>query len=152
MSQPDQFKIESQEEADSYDEDSIMEDVGSLDETAASDSQVPSEDSTRASTPTENHLEDVSANIHISQPSEKTDIADDVTTRALRLPKSSAAGTTDEFGSLKVVSWPSGTVIDPGTSPWKTKNGKEGSVDSLPNDTIKIRELLHTDDTDSPEL
>ena len=147
-SRPDQIKVDPQVEADSVDEDSIMEDVENVvdtPQTNASESQLASEESTRASTPSE---EDVPPEIYTVEPSGRSDIADDVTMKDLGVKKSPPAGTTDEVGSLKVVSWPLETVIDPGSSPWKTEKPKEEILD-FDSDPQKFEEF-YGNDPDSP--
>lgn len=129
--QPGQIAVEPQTEADSKDEDSTMEDVVTIPETplAPSDSRDPSEDSTRASTPTDNRAGDLPSQIDSSKPFEQDDVTDDVTMKDVHLEKDSPAAGTDELANLKVVSWPSSTVIDPGSSPWGAGKAKEETVD-----------------------
>lgn len=151
---PDQSEVESQAEADSKYEDSAMEDAeisiytGSL---APSDSQDASEESTRASTPTENRVDSAPAEIDSLKTFEPGDVADDVTMKDVGPRQNEPAGATDEFRNPKVVSWPSSTVIDPGSSPWKAEKTKEEIVD-YGSDSQKLEELLRVHETDSPKI
>ena len=148
MSRPDQIEVESRIEADSNDEDSTMEDAEISADTpqtrslAPFDSQEASEESTQASTPTENRAEDVAADTHSRKPSEQEDVADDVTMKDVDPRKNS---------DPKVVSWPSSTVIDPGSSPWKTEKTEQGPLDYV-SDRQKIDELLRFNGSNSPDL
>lgn len=154
MSRPDQIEVESDIEADSNEEDSTMEDVEISTNTpgttslAPSDSQGASEESTRASTPTENRAEDVPADIDSLKPFEQEDVADDVTMKDVGPRQTGPAGAADEFSSPKAV-WPSSTVIDPGSSPWKLEKTKEKPFDYA-SDSQKLEELLQDNETDSP--
>lgn len=151
VSQPDQIKADPQIEADSNDEDSIMDDVENVvdtPQTNASESQLASEESTRASTPSEGHAEEVPPEIYTVEPSARSDIADDVTMKDLGVQKSPSAGTVDEVGNLKAFPWPSGNAIDP---PWKAGKNNEEFVDYA-SDPKKLEELLHSNDLHSPDL
>lgn len=106
------------------------------------DSQEASEESTRASTPTENRAEDVAADTNSRKPSEQEDVADDVTMKDVDPRKNS---------DPKVVSWPSSTVIDPGSSPWKTEKTEQEPLDYV-SDRQKIDELLRFDGSNSPDF
>lgn len=157
MSQPDQIGVEPQTEAESNYQDSTMEDVGTIAETprtmslAPSDSQEPSEESTRASTPTDNRAEDVSAQMNSSKHVEQEHVADDITMRDVYPEMNSAAGTADEHPNPKVVSWPSSTVIDPGSSPWRVGTTKEEPADPA-SDPQKLEELFRISDSESHDL
>ncbi|KAF6225485.1 hypothetical protein HO133_009485 [Letharia lupina] len=146
----DQIEIESQTEAGSNDEDSTMEDAGTVPKTpgtmslALSDSQAASEESTRASTPTENRTEDVPA-------FERDDVADDVTMKDLGPEKAILAGTADEFRNPKAASLPSSTVIHPSSPPWKAGKTKQEPVDYA-SDPQKLEELLRLNEPDSSDL
>ena len=134
MSRPDQMGVESRMKADSHDEDSIMEDVTISADTpqtslAASDSQCPSEESTRASTPTDSRAEDVPINNLVFKPLEHDDVADDVTMKDVDQKVRSPTKAPDDFGTSQVVSWPSNAVIDPGSSPGKARQSEWESVD-----------------------
>ena len=154
VSRPDQSEVESQVEADSKDEDSTMEDpeistyTGSL---APSDSHDASEESTRASTPTESRADNTPAEVDSLKPFEQEDVADDVTMKDVGPRQSEPAGAADEVRNPKVMSWPSSTVIDPGSSPWKAEKTKEEIVD-YGSDPQKLEELLRIHETDSPEI
>ena len=154
MSRPDQIEVESQIEAESNEEDSTMEDVENGTNTprtisvAPSDSQGASEESTRASTPTENCAEDVPADIDSLKPFEQEDVADDVTMKDAGPRQNGPAGAADE---LRVVSWPSSTVIDPGSSPWMVEQTREKPFDYV-SDPQKVEELLRDNETDSPDF
>lgn len=137
-----------------------MEDVGIITGTpgttsvARSDSQVVSEESTRASTPTEIRIEDVPADIGSLKPFEQEDVADDVTMRDIKPEKKSSAGTTDDFRNPNVVSWPSSTVINSGALralPWKARKTEQEPVDYA-SDPQKLEELFRLNDSDSPDL
>lgn len=134
-----------------------MEDVGIIAATtrtmslAPSDSQDASEESTRASTPTENQIEEVPATIDSLEPFVQDDVADDVTTRDVDCEEKLSAGATDEFHNPKAISRPSSTVIDPGTSPWKAAKTEQEPVDYA-SDPQKLEELLRLRDADSPDL
>lgn len=57
----------------------------------------------------------------------------------------------NEFRNPKVVSWPSKTVIDPGSSPWKAgKTNKE--VLDYASDPEKPEELLRLNNPDSADF
>lgn len=49
------------------------------------------------------------------------------------------------------MSWPSSTVIDPGSSPWKAGETKEEPMDYV-SDPKKLEELLRVNDPESPDL
>ena len=157
MSQLDQIESEYQTEGDFNEDDSNMEDAGVADvaETpqtmslAPSDSQDASGESTRASTPTENRAEDAAADIRILNPFEKDETPDDVTMKDIGNEKKSPAGAADDFGNLRVLSWPSSTVIDPGSSPWKAGTPKSEPMDYA-SDPQKAEDLLRANDPDSP--
>lgn len=157
VSRPDQNEVESQVEADSNDEDSTMEDAENGTNTpqtmsvAPFDSRNASEESTRASTPIENCDEDVPADIDSLKPFEQEDVADDVTMKDVGPGQNGPAGAADEFSKPTVVSWPSSTVIDPGSSPWKVEKTKEKPFDSV-SDPQKLEGLLRDNETDSPDF
>ena len=137
-------------------EDSIMEDATINAETpqpslAASDSQCPSQESTRASTPTENGAEDVSANNFAFKSLKNHNAADDVTMKDLDLKEREPTGAQDDLSSTKIVSWPSSAVIDPGSSPGKVGKIKEEFVDYAA-DQQDTDELLQRDDLYSLDL
>ena len=149
--QSDQTEVDSQTEADSNDEDSTMEEVVTIADTprtvsfAPSDSQDASEESTRASTPTENRSQDMPADLDSLKPFESDDIADDVTMKDLGPIENSPASAADGFGNSKVVSWPSSTVIDPGSSPWKVGTTKvrvaeDGSGPQYLDDLLRLND------------
>lgn len=147
VSKPDQVEVEAPSEADQNDVDSTMEDVGIIVDTprtslATVDSRGALEESTRASTPTEICAKDVPAHIHSLKPPENDGDADDVTMKDC---------TADEYGNLKIVSWPLNPVIDPGSSPWEAGKSKEEFVD-YGSDHRKLEELLQTDDPDALNL
>ena len=96
---------------------------------AASYSQAVSEESTRASTPTEVRAGDISADSLTRPLLQNDDDADDVTMKDTNQTKSSPTGVRDDLSNSKVVSWPSATVIDPGSSPWMEKKPQEEFVD-----------------------
>ena len=134
MSRPDKIDVESRMVADPNEEDSIMEDATPNADTpqtslTASDSQCPSEESTRASTPTDSRVEDVSINSLAFKPLEQDDVADDVTMRDVDQKLRSPTKAPDDFSTSQVVSWPSIAVIDPGSSPGKAGQNKWESVD-----------------------
>ena len=122
-------------EADPNDEDSLMEDATINADTpqtsrAAFDSQCPSEESTRASTPTDSHAEHVPINNLAFEPLEHDDVADDITMRDVDQKANSPKKAPDEFGTSQVVSWPPPTaVIDPGSSPGKAGQSEVEPVD-----------------------
>lgn len=125
-------------EADPNDEDSFMEDAKINADTpqtslAASDSQFPSEESTRASTPTDSRAEDVPINNLAFKPLEHgdvaDDVADDVTMKDVDQKARSPKKAPDGLGTSQVVSWPSNVVIDPGSSPGKAGQSKLEPVD-----------------------
>ncbi|CAD6581792.1 MAG: hypothetical protein ASARMPREDX12_000668 [Alectoria sarmentosa] len=153
----DQIEIKAQTRADFSDEDSAMEDVGTIADTprtmsfAPSDSQDASEESTRASTPTENCTEDVSAVPDSLKHFEQDDVADDITMKDAGPEKISPVGAADGFDNTKVLSWPSSTIIDPDSSPWKSEKTEEEPVDYA-SDPQKLEELLRFNDPDRPEL
>lgn len=153
----DHVEVESQTGADSNDEDSTTEEMEIIADTprtmsfAPSYSQGASDESTRASTPTENCAEDVPADMKNQKPLKQEDIADDVTMKDVSGDRKPPAGAADELGNLKVVSWPSGTVIDPGSSPWKEGKTKEATVDIV-SDPQKLGNLLRLNDPNSPEF
>lgn len=122
---------------------------------APSDSQGASEESTRASTPTENRAEDAAADVNFLDPFGKDgvadDVADDVTMKDVGVEKKSPADTANELGNLKVVSWPSSTVIDPGSSPGKPRRTEHETVDYA-SDPQKLEELLRVNDGNSPNV
>lgn len=157
MSQPDQTEVGSRTEANSNDEDSTMEDVGMVADTprtmsfAPSESQDASEESTRASTPTENRADDVPADIDSFKPFEHDNVADDITMKDVGPEENIPGGAGGNLDNPKVVSWPSSTVIDPGSSPWKARKTKEGPVDYA-SDPQKLEELLRLSDPDLPDL
>lgn len=97
----DQTEVESQEEENSDDEDSTMEDVGFVAETpqtmdlAPSDSQNASEASTRASNPTDNRAECVSADSDSLKIFEHDDVADDITMKDVGPRKNGPASAAD---------------------------------------------------------
>ena len=158
MSQPDQVKVEDHKEAESNDEDSTMEDAGSTVDTlrtqsfALSDSQDASEKSTRASTPTETCTEDVSADLGSLKHREQDNVADDVTMKDIGAEKAPPAETADEFGNLKVVPWPSGNVIDTGTSLWKEEKMKETPMVEYDPDYHKFEDIVALNHPDAPHL
>lgn len=149
MSRPDQIEVASQAEADSKDQDSTMDDV-EISTYTPSDSQDPSEESTLASTLAENRAENAPAEIDSLKPFEQEDVADDVTMKDVGPRQNEPAGAGDRFSDPKVVSWPSSTVIDPGSSPWKAEKTNEEIVD-YGSDPQKLEELLRIHETDSPE-
>ena len=118
---------------------------------AHSDSRNASEESTRASTPTEIRIEDAPADIGSLKPLEQEDVSDDVTMRDTKPEKKLMAGTTDELRNPEVVSWPSSTVIDPGTWPWKARKTGQEPVDYA-SDPQKLEELFRLNESDSPDL
>ena len=151
----DQIEVESRVEANTNDEDSTMEDIEAVVETpgtvslAPSDSQDASESSTRASTPTENRAEHVSTDF--LKPSELNDVSDDVTMKDFGPGNVSPTGAADEHANIKVVSWPSSTVTDPSSLPWKA--GKtEGDPLDYGSESQKLEELLRLNDPNSPDL
>ena len=153
----DQIEINAQTRADFSDEDSAMEDVGTIADTprtmsfAPSDSQDASEESTRASTPTENRTEDAPAVPDSLKPFEQDDVADDITMKDAGPEKNSPAGAADGFDNTKVLSWPSSTIIDPDSSPWKVGKTKDEPV-VYASDPQKFEELLRLNDPDCPDL
>lgn len=154
--QPDQSEVEARIEADPNDEDSAMEDVGNPVNTprtsiAMSDSQDASEESTRASTPTENRAEDAPADIYTPKSLDYDDDDDDVTMRDPGPKIRSTTTAAKEVGTKKVVSWPSNAVIDPGSSPGQLGKIKEEFVDYDP-DPHELEELFQTGDPDRPSL
>ena len=156
VSQPDPVEVEAPSEADQNDVDSTMEDVGIIVDTprtsvATVDSRDALEESTRASTPTEICAKDVPADIHPFKPLDNEGDADDVTMKDCGLRKGAPARAADEYGNLKIVSWPLNPVIDPGSSPWEAGKSKEEFVD-YGSDHRKLEELLQTDDPDAPNL
>ena len=154
---PDQIEVKPQIEADSNEEDSSMEGIEISTNTpgtvsvAPSESQEASEESTRASTPTENRAEDVPADIDSLKPFEQEDVADDVTMKDVGPRQNGPAGAADEFSDPRVVSRPSGTVIYPGSSPWRVDQSKEKPFDYVPGPQ-KLEELPSNNETDSPDL
>ena len=110
---------------------------------AATDSQCHSEESTRASTPTENGAEDIPANSFALKPPENDDAADDVTMKDLGLKTSSPTNAPGNFAS-NVATWPSSAVIDPGSSPGEAGKLRKESVD-YGADPPDVEELSQTD-------
>lgn len=156
MSQPDQIGDESRMEADPNDEDSIMDDAMFNADTpqtslAAFDSQCPSKESTRASTPTDSRAEDGSINNLDFKPLEPDDIADDVTMKDLDPKVGSSTKAPDEFSTSQLVSWPSNAVTKPGSSPGKAGQSKLEVVD-YDAGPQNFEELVQTDDLYSPNL
>ena len=156
MSRPDQIDVESRMVADPNEEDSIMEDVTINADTpqtslTASDSQCPSQESTRASTPTDSRVEDVSINSLAFKPLEQDDVADDVTMRDVDQKVRSPTKAPDGFSTSQVVSWPTNAVIDPGSSPGKAGQNKWETVD-YDAGPENFEELVQTDDDFSPKL
>ena len=159
VSNPDQVEVEAPSEADQNDVDSTMEDVGIIVDTprtslATVDSRGALEESTRASTPTEICAKDVPADLDSLKPPENDGDADDVPMKDCGLRKGSPARAADEYGNLKIVSWPLNSVIDPGSSPWEAGKSKEEFVEFVDygSDRRKLEELLQTDDPDAPNL
>lgn len=151
-----QSEAEGRVEADPNDEDSTMEDVANLVDTprtsiAISDSQDASEESTRASTPTENRPENAPADVYAPKPFDYDDVADDVTMRDLGHRIRSPTSAANDLGTSKVVSWPSSAVIDPGSSPGKLGKLKEEFVE-YGTDPHELEELFQTGDPDRPNL
>ena len=156
MSRPDQIGVESRMKADPNEEDSIMEEVTINADTpqtslAASDSQCPSKESTRASTPTDNRAEDVPINNLVFKPLEHDDVADDVTMRDVDQKMRSPTKAPDDFGTSQPVSWPPNAVIDPGSSPGKARQSEWEPVD-YDGGPQNLEELVKTDDLFSPDL
>ena len=150
--QSDQLEVEARVKADPNDEDSIMEDVGIIVDTprtsiAMSDSQDASEESTRASTPTESRAQGAPADTYPLKPSDNDDIADDVTTRDLGHNMKSPT----RVGDSKAFPWPSSAVIDPGSSTGKSEKVEEEFVD-YDTDAQKLEELLQIGDPDPHNL
>lgn len=156
VSQSDQIEVEPRKIADPNDVDSTMEDVGFIVDTprtslATVDSRDALEESTRASTPTEISAKDVPTDIHSFKPPENDGNADDVTMKDCGPRRDSPAPAVDEYGNLKIVSWPLRPFIDPGSSPWEARKSKEDFVDYA-SDPQKLEELFQKDDPDSPNL
>ena len=150
MSRLDQIDVESRLEADLNDEDSIMEDAPINADTsrtslAASDSQCHSEESTRASTPTENRAENVPVDNFARRLLEHENVADDVTMKDIGQRVRSPTSAPDDFGTSKVVSWPPNAVIDPGSSPGKAGQSKCEPVDYAAGPQ-SFEELAQTDE------
>ena len=123
MSLPDQIDVEPRLGVEFNDEDSIMEDVPINAGTprtslATSDSQWPSGKSTRASTPTDSHAENVSINNPPFEPLEHDEVADNVTMKDHDQNFRSSTQAPDDFR------WSS---IDAGLSP-----GKAGQSERKP--------------------
>ena len=149
----DQSEVESRAEVDSNDEDSAMEDVVTTPRTISltpSDTQDPSEPSTRASTPTENRAEYVPNDNDSFKPWEQDERAEDVTMKDFGPRKVGSSGTAEDFGNPKVVSWPSSTVIDPGSSPWKAGKTEEEPVGYVSNPQ-KLEGPLRVYDLEAPD-
>ena len=133
MSQPDQAEVQPQTEVDSNDEDSTMEDVGVVDTPrtmsfAPSESQGASEQSTRASTPTEHRAEQVCEDVNSLNQFEQNNVDDDVTMRDADPEKNPSGAAADDLGSLKFAANLPNTVNASISSPWKAKNPKEEIV------------------------
>ena len=134
-------------------EDSIMEDL----ETPVGTSRATSMDSsawqvsTRASTPTENRVEDPYPDTYTPVPCANDDAADNVTMKASSPRKIPSAATAQNSADIfKVVSWPSMPVIDPGSSPGNPGKTKE-TVD-YSSEPQNVEELLHSDYENAPNL
>ena len=142
--------------SDSTDEDSTMDDAGFVPDTprtasiALSDSQVASEESTRASTPTENRIGGSPSDVVTLKAIGDGGVADDATMRGIGAPQRPVSSDTGKSSNLKAIPWPSGTVIDPGTSPWKAKKLKEEGVD-FASDAEQREGLLYLGDQDMYE-
>ena len=142
--QPDQTEVEDQTEASINDEDSIMEDVANSVVTrttsiAPSYSQAASDESTRASTPTEIRAGDTTDDHLAHSLFQNDNDADDVTMKDPNQKQDLQAGVRDKFDNSKVESWPS--------SPWKAQKPQEESMDyDNPED------LFNTNDPDAPRL
>ena len=156
MSRPDQIDDESREEGYPNDEDSIMEDATNNADTpqtslATSDSQCPSEEPTRTSTPTENRAEDVPVDNFPLRLLEHDDVSDDVTMKDDGQRVRSPTSAPDDLGTSKSFSWPSNGVFDPGSSPGKAGQRKYESVDYAA-DPQNFEEPVQTDDFYEPNL
>ena len=143
-------------EADPNDQDSFMEDATINADTpqtslAASDSQCPSEESTRAPTPTDSRAEDVPINNLAFTILEHDDVADDVTMKDVDQKVRSPTKAPDDFGTSQVVSWPPNAVIDPGSSPGKEGRSKWEPVD-YDAEPQHFEELDQTDDLYPPNV
>ena len=144
VTQPNQIEAEDRIEAGSNDEDSIMEDAENPVDTrttsiAASYSQAASEESTRASTPTEVRAGDTTADHLAHSLFQNDNDADDVTMKDPNQKQDLRAVDRDKFGNSKVESLPS--------SPWKAQKPEEESMNY-----DNPEELFNTDDPDAHRL
>ena len=133
MTQSDQTEAQPQTEVYSNDEDSTMEDVGIVDTSrtmsfAPSESQDASEQSTRASTPTEHRAEQVCEDVNPLNQFEQNNVDDDVTMRDADPEKNPLGAAADDLGRLKFAANLPSTANDSISSPWKVKNPKEEIV------------------------
>ena len=149
MSQPDQTEAQPQTEC-SNDEDSTMEDVENVDTPRTmftpSESQDASEESTRASTPTENRAERVYEDVKSLNRFEHSNVDDDVTMKDADPERNTPGAAADDLGGLKFAANPPSTVIDSISSPWKAKKPKEEVV--VHHSDSEKDDLLRFHDTD----
>ena len=150
MSQSDQAEAQPQTEVFSNDEDSTMEDVGIVDTPgimsfAPSESQDASEQSTRASTPTEHRAEQVCEDVSSLNQFEQNNVDDDVTMRDADPEKNPLGAAADDLGRLKFAANLPSTVNDSISSSWKRKNPKEEIVvhqsDPEKNDFLRFNDV-----------
>ena len=128
-----------------------MEDVGVVDTPqtmsfAPSESQYASEQSTRASTPTEHRAEQVCEDVNSLNQFEQNNVDDDVTMRDADPEKNPSGAAADDLGRLKFAANLPSTVNDSISSPWKAKNHK-GEIVVHHSDPEKD-ELLRFNDVD----
>ena len=153
MSQSDQTEVQPQTEEFSNDEDSTMEDVGIVDTPrtmsfAPSESQDASEESTRASTPTENRADQISEDINSLNHIEHNNVDDDVTMKDADPEKNLLGAAADNLGGLKFAASPPTAVIDSVSSPLKAKNPKEEIVVHHYHSDPEKDDLLRFNDAD----
>lgn len=113
-------------------------------------SQCPSEESTRASTPTDSRPENVSTNNLAFKLLEHDDIADDATMKD-HDQKVTSPTKADDFSTSQVVPWPSIAATDRGSSPGKAGQSKRKPV-NFDAEPQNFEELVPTDDLYSPNL
>ena len=151
MSQSDQTEAQPQTEVYSDDEDSTMEDAGIVNTSrtmsfAPSESQDASEQSTRASTPTEHRAEQVCEDVISHNQFEQNNVDDDVTMRDADPERNPLGAAAVDLGRLKFAANLPSTVNDSISLPWKAKNPKEEIV--VHHADAEKEELLRFNDTD----
>ena len=128
-----------------------MEDVGIVDtpqsmSLAPSESQGASEQSTRASTPTEHRAEQVCEDVNSLNQFEQNNIDDDVTMRDADPEKNPLGAAADDLDRLNFAANLPSTVNDSVSSPWKAKNPREEVV--VHHSDPEKDELLRFNDVD----